>query len=122
MVKANSYQKGNKYELEVKKYLESQGWIVFKQHRKPVYINKKMIMLGCDIFGCDIVAKKVDCKPLWVQVSTTDNLHKKIQQVNAFPWNYYHEDLQIWCRISGKLAYKVYSGPRFKDPSLVEVK
>lgn len=119
--KRSSYQKGNIYENEVKKILEADGYSVFKQHRRPVYIKGRMLMLGSDIFGCDIVAKKAGEPTLWVQVSTEDNLHKKIKQVMEHPWNLEGERLTIWCKIRGKKAYKVHEAPRFKDPKIKEV-
>lgn len=115
MSRKSSYQKGNKYENEVKKILEQQGWQVFKQHRKPMFIKGNLIMAGCDIFGCDIVAKKEGELTLWIQVSTEENLHKKIQQVKEFYWNTEHERVEIWCRIKGKLAYLAYPGLEFKN-------
>lgn len=118
MKKKSSYAKGNEYEREVVKILKAKDWSVFRQHRKPVYIEGRMLMLGSDIFGCDIVAKKKDCKPRWIQVSTEDNKHKKIQQVLEFPWSYDLEDLEIWCRIKKKKAYLVYRGPNFKDTQM----
>ena len=119
--KRSSYAKGNIYENEVKKILQSDGYIVFKQHRKPVYIEGRMFMLGADIFGCDIVAKKEDEPTLWVQVSTEDNLHKKIKQVKEFPWNLRGERLEIWCKIRGRKAYRVHAAPTFKESKVKEV-
>lgn len=111
MSKNNSYQKGNKYELEVVKILEKQGYQIFRQHRKAMFIKEKMIMVGCDIFGCDIVAKKHWEKPLWIQVSTIKNKTNKIKQVKKFIWNGDYETVEIWCRLEGKKVYEVYRGP-----------
>jgi len=119
--KRSSYQKGNIYENEVKKILEAQGWNVFKQHRKPIYVNKRVLMIGADIFGCDIVAKRYNAKTRWIQVSTEDNLHKKIKQVMEFPWNLEGESLEIWCKIKGKKAYNVHKAPTFDKVSIEEV-
>lgn len=111
----SSYAKGNALELEVKKTLQAEGWEVFRQHRKPIYMKGKMIMVGCDIFGCDIVAKRKGFRPLWVQVSTPDNKSAKIKQVMAFPWDFEKECLQVWTRIPGKRAYRVYEAPEFEE-------
>lgn len=119
--KKSSYAKGNIYENEVKKILEKQGWSVFKQHRRPIYIKGRICMVGADIFGCDIVAKKTGEPTLWVQVSTEDNLHKKIQQVMEFPWYLNGERLEIWCKIKGKKAYRVHPAPQFKEREVREV-
>lgn len=121
--KRSSYQKGNIYENEVKGILEAQGYTVFKQHRKPVYIQrqKRMLMLGADIFGCDIVAKRTSEPTLWIQVSTEDNLHKKVKQVMEFPWYLEGERLEVWCKIRGKKAYRVHPAPEFKEVKIEEV-
>ena len=117
----SSYQKGNAYELEVVKILKAAKWAVFRQHRKPMYIQGKMIMVGCDIFGCDIVAKMKGQKPLWIQVSTLANKSNKIKQVEAFPWDYGYERVEIWCRRSGSRVYDRFAGPfwREKEPQAV---
>lgn len=78
-------------------------------------------MLGADIFGCDIVAKQSHTKTRWIQVSTEDNLHKKIKQVMEFPWNFEGEDLEVWCKLRGKKAYSVHVAPEFKREKIEEV-
>lgn len=111
--RAKSTAVGNKYEIEVRNLLESRGWKVFRQHRKPMFIHGKMITVGADIFGCDMVCKKPDEKTLWVQVSTLTNKSAKIKQVFLEPWNYNVDTVQVWCRIPGKKVYQVYEGPDF---------
>lgn len=104
----NSKQKGSGYEREVKEYLEAQGYSVFRVHRKPIFIAGRMLTKGADIFGCDLVAKKAYQKPLWIQVSTIENLSKKKKQVELYPWNVLHEQLEIWGRVKGKKVYRVF--------------
>lgn len=103
-----SVVKGNTFEKEVKEYLEKNGWEVFRQHRKPMFIAGRMITAGADIFGCDLVAKKLSFKPLWVQVSTFENIGHKKEQVMKFSWTLEHERLQIWGRLSGVKEYRVF--------------
>ena len=103
-----SVAKGNKFELEARNTLEALGWKVFRQHRKPIYMNGKMITIGADIFGSDLVAKAVSCKPKWVQVSTAENLSAKKTQMLAHPINLEYESYEIWIRVEGKKAFQVY--------------
>jgi hypothetical protein len=108
-----STAKGNKFEIEVRNILESAGWKVFRQHRKPMFIKGRMITVGADIFGCDMICKKDHEKTLWIQVSTISNKSAKIKQVYLEPWNYAVDRVQVWCRIPGKKFYQVFEGPDF---------
>lgn len=103
---ASSVQRGNKFEIEVKKHLEDQGWSVFRQHRKPLYMKGRMITVGADIFGCDMVCKKKGERTLWIQVSTDGHKSKKAQQLLEHPWNLMNEDVEIWLRVIGRKAYR----------------
>lgn len=100
--------KGNGYEREAKLLLEAKGWAVFRCHRKPIFINGKMLTMGADIFGCDIVAKKLGFKTRWIQVSTVENKSKKEKQVTEFCWTLAHEDVELWLRIKGKKAFRTF--------------
>ncbi len=109
-----STQKGNIYEKEVKTILESQGWLVEGQHRKVMWIRDKytgamkMIMAGRDIFGVDLIAKKLGERTRWIQVSTVTQKSSKQKQVLAFPWTLDHESVELWLRIDGKRAFRVF--------------
>lgn len=104
----SAVSKGNQFEIEVKKTLESYGWHVFRQHRKPLFIHGKMITIGADIFGCDLVAKMRGAKTVWVQVSTPENLSAKKKQVLEHPFNLEHETYEIWSRVSGKREFEIH--------------
>jgi hypothetical protein len=109
-----STQKGNMYEKEVRDILEAQGNIVEGQHRKVMWIRDfktgelRMIMAGRDIYGCDLIVKKQGTKTRWIQVSTVAQKSAKQKQVLAFPWTLEHEDVELWLRIEGKRAYRVF--------------
>lgn len=109
----NNYKKGNLYEREVKKILENLGWIVEGQHRRIMFLKGKLIMVGRDIFGCDLIAKKLGEKTRFIQVSTKVNKSGKIKQVNNYPWNYEHDMVEIWLRQNRKRIYDIYIGPNF---------
>lgn len=110
----SAVSKGNSFEIEVKKTLESVGWKVFRQHRKPLFMPGKfgkpprMITIGADIFGCDLVAKMTGARTLWVQVSTPENLSAKKKQVQEHPINLEHETYEIWSRVNGKREFEVH--------------
>lgn len=103
-----SVAKGNKFELEAKKTLEALGWKVFRQHRKPLFMKGRMITIGADVFGCDLIAKAKGNKALWVQVSTKENLSAKKKQVLEHPVNVEYETYEIWIREDGKKEFTVY--------------
>src|SRR5579863_5898839 len=109
-----STTKGNQYEKECKTILESQGWMVEGQHRKVMWIRDKytgqmkMIMSGRDIYGCDLIAKKLGQKTRWIQVSTLSQKSAKQKQVLIFPWTLEHESVELWLRLEGKRAYRVF--------------
>lgn len=109
-----STAKGNAYEREVRDILEAQGWLVEGQHRKVMWIKDKytgqmkMIMSGRDIFGCDLIAKKAGEKTRWIQVSTVTQKSAKEKQICVFPWTLEHESPELWLRIDGKRAFRVF--------------
>lgn len=105
--------RGDAHELEVMHFLEAEGWTVFKQHRKIVGMipTKRGFfprMAGSDIFGCDIIAKKKGHLTRWIQVGADGAKSKKEDQLNEFPWDTNHESVEIWLRIKGKKAYRVF--------------
>lgn len=115
----NKTNKGNATENQVKKILEQEGWTVFKQHRKMCGLIKTPKgffpkMVGADFYGCDIIAKKVGKKTLWIQVCMIGDKSSKIPILNSFPWNYEHEDLQIWCKVPRK-GFRIFQAPNFEE-------
>ena len=110
----SSYKKGNQYENEVKHILEREGWKVEGQHRKAAWINGKLLMMGRDIFSCDLIAKCKGSRTLWIQVSTLANKSKKIKQMQNEPWDYSYDQVQVWCRLQGKKCYQVFTAPDWK--------
>lgn len=104
----SSVSKGNKAELEARNTLEADGWKVFRQHRKPIFIKGRMVTIGADIFGSDLVCKRLDEKTLWVQVSTAENLSAKKKQMLEHPINLDYERYQIWIRLNGEKAFEIH--------------
>ena len=110
----SAVSKGNQFELEAKKTLESYGWKVFRQHRKPLFMPGKfgkpprMITIGADIFGCDLVCKMNGAKTLWIQVSTVENLSSKKKQIEEHTTNLDHETFEVWSRVDGKKEFEVH--------------
>lgn len=106
---SNSTAKGNAHELEVKKHLEAHGWVVFRVHKKAIFINGRMVLVGADAFGCDLIAKKQGEKTLWIQVGADGALSKKKDQLLQFPWNLENETPEIWLRLNKQKVYRVYA-------------
>ncbi|SRR5260221_180860 len=106
--------KGNLYEKEVKTILEGDGYLVEGQHRKVMWIRDKytgamkMIMAGRDIFGVDLIAKKLGERTRWIQVSTLSQKSVKQKQVLIFPWTLEHESVELWLRLDGKRSFRVF--------------
>lgn len=134
---ASNKARGDAHELEVKTYLEAEGWTVFKQHRKiagMVKTPKGLFprMAGADIFGCDMIAKKKGHLTRWIQVGVDGAKSKKEDQLNEFYWDPAHETTEIWLRVKGKKTYRLYVlkgvdptnpglGQSFVDSGFVEV-
>jgi hypothetical protein len=105
---SNSTAKGNQHEIEVKKHLETEGWSVFRVHKKALFIKGRMVLVGADAFGCDLICKKRGELPRWIQVGADGSKSKKEDQLLEHTWDTEHERVEIWLRVEGKKAYKVY--------------
>ena len=110
---ASNKARGDAHELEVVHYLEAEGWSVFKQHRKivgmiPTKRGWMPRMAGSDIFGCDIIARKKGHLTRWIQVGADGAKSKKEDQLNEFHWDTNHESVEIWLRVKGKKAYRIF--------------
>lgn len=107
---SSSAAKGNQFENEVKQHLESEGWMVFRQHKRIAGFIKTPKglfprMAGADIFGCDIVAKRKGDMPLWIQVSVEGKQSVKMKELLKYPWHI-AEAVEVWVRIHGRKVYR----------------
>ena len=120
---SSSYQKGNQYELMVKAYLESRGWLVAKQNRKAQFIGPGRVkMVGADFFDrFDMVAVKEDEKPVFIQVSTMKCKSKKIKQVMGFPLDPKYGTVQVWLKIDKKRAFEIFQAPDFESVGIAQI-
>jgi len=100
--------KGNQFEIEAKNQLEMSGWQVFRCHRKPIFMKGRMITKGADIFGCDLVAKKLGEKSRWIQVSVVGARSAKVKQVLIFPWTLEYEQVELWLRVKGNKNFRKF--------------
>lgn len=119
---AHAVQRGNTYEIEAKKILEAEGWTVFRQHRKQMFLprEKKMVMVGCDVFGSDLIAKKPGSKTRWIQVTTRPQKSAKIKALMTHPWTFEHDTVQLWLRSVGKRAFEIFQAPEFESLGMKE--
>lgn len=100
--------KGNTYEKEVQRILESEGWLVERALPKFVYIpgRKFPISTSHDFFSAwDLVCKKANNPTLWVQVSTWEHASTKREQVKNFPWTPGVDLCAIYARVRGRGAH-----------------
>lgn len=111
---ASSVKRGNQYEKEVREILTAWGYKAEGQHRKVGWIRDrytnqlKMIMMGRDVFGSDIIAKRVGYCTHWVQVGTQANAYAKRAQIKNEPWNLDHDNVQVWLRQPKKRRFRVF--------------
>lgn len=83
-------QKGNEFQREIKVYLTKEGWVVHNQTPGGRY------NLNRDIFGCDLIAKKMN-KTLWIQATMDSHKTRKLKEILRFPWSL-SDDVQIWMK------------------------
>lgn len=103
--------KGSKYEREVMKILENDGWVVERAHPQFIPVGPgRIISKAHDYFGAwDIIGKRPGYKTLWVQVSTLAHVSDKRAQVNGFPWTPEHDEPCIFARVEGRNRhFRVY--------------
>lgn len=119
----SSTQKGNAHEIEVKRHHEALGWKVFRVHKKAIWIDGRMILIGADAFGADLICKKIGVRTKWIQVGADGARTKKEAQLLEHPITPEHEEYEVWLRVEGKKEYKVYklvqvpvdgTGPRYE--------
>lgn len=82
----SSRSRGNKFELEVKKMYEERGYLVERALAKLVWIpgRKVPISQSHDFFGLwDLVAVREGGLPIWIQVSTTNEVATKRKQLTT---------------------------------------
>lgn len=101
--------KGNQWETEVRKILESEGYIVEKAHARLVWIKGRPISMSHDFYGAwDLIAKKGGFKTLWAQVSSIAHVSDKRSQIASFPWTSDFDDCRIYGRIPNSRLFRVY--------------
>jgi len=83
-------QKGNEFQREIKVYLTREGWAVHNQTPGGRY------NLNRDIFGCDLIAKKMN-KTLWIQATMDGHKARKLKELLRYPWSL-SDNVQIWMK------------------------
>lgn len=99
----NTAQKGKRFELEVRKILEAQGWTVETAINKTIFIKGRIISVAHDFFGLwDGMAVKGP-EIVFYQVSMWDRMAEKVKKVKESPIHWpgvVH--CAIWGRIEGR--------------------
>lgn len=88
----SSRSRGNSFEMEARKLFESKGYQVERALAKLIWIPGRRVPISQshDFFGLwDLIAKKLDERTFWIQVTTTNELSKKRKQMSAsiLPFN-----------------------------------
>jgi len=71
-------------------------------------------MVGCDIGGADMICFKLGEKNLGVQVCTIGNKNDRIKKVMAWPWEWSHNDFQVWC-YTPRRPWRIFHGPSWEE-------
>jgi len=112
-------QQGNKYELEVEKYLtEKEGYVCHRARQSLIRTKKGFFTRSNDIFECfDIIAKKKNAPFRLIQVSTGCRKAEKEKKILQYDiWD--KCDVEIWLRWKGGI-WKIY---KLKNNEFVESK
>lgn len=99
---------GNRWEIRIKEYLESLGFVVDKCRAKVMMIRDKtgkmrMISGPNDFFGCaDLIAIHPNRYfTLFIQATLDSGMGRKKQKLMTIPWNLSVQRVQIWMRQDG---------------------
>ena len=112
----NKRKKGNKYETEVQRFFENQGYIIHRARSSGFKSGNRFLSRSNDVFGVfDLIAKKKDNQTVWIQVSTGSRYAEKIKKIKALGdiWNI-SDTIQIWLRYKNK-KYKIYHIEPYKN-------
>jgi len=102
MKKKSTYASGNQAEIWVRGFLLKAGYSVHRCLRS-FFRTEKGIPLSHsnDLFHCiDIVAIKPEEKTLWIQVTKSSGIGKKLEKLKLVEWNFEHSDVQVWQNVS----------------------
>ena len=108
----SNVRKGNDFENECKRWLESNGYLVQKAQRTMKFIGKGRFVSGSnDFFGLfDLVAKKGSVTR-WIQCKYgSKNIYAKKKELMAFVKNYTnnYEIAEVWFRAKYDSAITIY--------------
>ena len=120
MAKRTDRERGMEFQRWVKRWLEQRGWDVVNVPPRGIMIQdkrtkaRKFVSLRNDIFGCDLVARKVwtlekdghdHFKEIWIQATMGYRPGKKLEQVSAhpvpriYPGTNVQIETQIWMKV-----------------------
>jgi len=109
--------KGRAFESWCKKFLEADGWAVHLCGRKAKMIGPgRMITVGDDIFGCDLVAIRSGFMTLFVQTTLDSGVAKRLNKFLAYPWNLNHQLVELWQKKpGGEVVVQRFTGSRLHE-------
>lgn len=95
----NKSKQGKRYELEIRKFLESTGWQVEPATNKTLWIKGRTISIAHDFFGIfDGIAIK-NQSVLFYQVSVLEEKSHKISKIMDNPVDWTKFNVHIYLRV-----------------------
>lgn len=95
---------GNRFELRIKGYLESLGWVVDKARATLKFVGPgKCYSSPCDFWGFGDLIGIHPQKPytLVVQAHKGTNVGERKAKAEAVPWNPIAQRVQVWTPVDG---------------------
>lgn len=111
-------EKGLEFQRWIRKWLIDHGWECVNIPPRGILIKDKKtgqmryISLHNDIFGCDLIARKILEKDgfeyvqeIWIQATLDDHVTRKIEEINRFPFmRTDYVETQIWMKVKPGLV------------------
>jgi len=99
---SSTRSKGTAFEVWCQKKLEAVGFAVHRVGRKTKMIGKgRLITVGNDIFGCDLVAIKAGRKVQFFQCTEDSGIGRKLAELKKYPWELRYADVYVWVKRRG---------------------
>jgi len=115
----NRRRKGIRIEKKIQKILEKHGWTTHRATWKPLYIKGKLILVGADIFGCDLIAIKKGYKPKFISATCHTDIKTRINRIISYPFDTRFVDIEVWQYKQEKRTFKIYR-IRLDEECLIE--
>ena len=105
----NTARKGTDIEREAIQKLHDRGYRVHRTIRTRYRTKTGWGSHSNDVFGCiDLVAKRLDERTRWIQVTATRHIGRKKLELDTVPWAIPHDSVEIWRWVPAGRYFQVY--------------